>query len=68
MYARNSNDVTELIVLNSTNCEQRLFNEQIQMLIKNSKEGKNISNGKKINFQDDLVIPAGKSIIIEYKI
>ena len=67
MYARSSENITELIVLNSTDSEQILFNEHIQKLLLDKKEGKEISSGKNINLNDDLIIPARKSVIIEYK-
>ena len=65
MYARSSENITELIVLNSTDSEQILFNEHIQKLLSDRKEGKEISSGKNINLNDDLIIPARKSVIIE---
>lgn len=49
MYAQSSENVTELIVLNSTDSEQTLVNEHIQKLLKDRTVGKEISSGKMID-------------------
>ena len=67
LYARSSEEAIELIVLNSTDCEQTLLNEHIRKMLKEGHEGTEISSGKKVNLNNDLIIPARKSIIIECK-
>ena len=51
LYARTSDGKTEMIVLNLT---------------QDSKEGTIITTGKKVNFTQNLTIPANRSLIIEF--
>lgn len=57
---------TEMIVLNSTGSEQILDSECYTVLTKDSKEGRDVSSGKKIDLTKNLVISPRKSLIIEF--
>ncbi len=66
LYARTSDGKTEMIVLNSTDKEQVLPSQHYNALTQNSKEGTIITTGKKVNFTQNLTIPANRSLIIEF--
>lgn len=66
MYSHVHDGKTEMIVLNSTNCEQVLTAECYTVLTKNSKEGRDVSSGKKVDLTKSLVISPRKSLIIEF--
>ncbi len=66
LYARENAGKTELIVLNGTDREQVLRNEHYKVLTKNSLEGRNVSNGEKIDLRQHMVLSAHQSLIIEY--
>lgn len=66
LYARENAGKTELIVLNGTDREQVLRNEHYKVLTKNSLEGRNVSNGEKVDLQQHMVLSARQSLIIEY--
>lgn len=55
-----------MIVLNSTDSEQVLSAEHYNVLTKDSKSGKEIASGKKIDFSQNLVLSARKSLSIEF--
>ena len=61
LYARTSDGKTEMIVLNSTDKEQVL-----PSLTQGTKEGKIITTGKKVNLNQNLTVPANRSLIIEF--
>ncbi len=66
MYARTNDGKTEMIVLNSTDKEQVLPSQHYNALTQDSKEGIVITTGKKVNFSQNLVVPANRSLIIEF--
>lgn len=66
LYARTNDGKTEMIVLNSTDKEQVLPSQQYNALTQDSKEGIVITTGKKVNFSQNLVVPANRSLIIEF--
>ena len=66
MYAHVYEGKTEMIVLNSTGSEQILDSECYTVLTKDSKEGRDVSSGKKIDLTKNLVISPRKSLIIEF--
>jgi uncharacterized protein YciI len=55
-----------MIVLNSTDKEQVLPSQHYNALTQDSKEGTIITTGKKVNFTQNLTIPANRSLIIEF--
>ena len=57
---------TEYPVLNSTDREQVLPSSHYQALTKETKEGKVVSTGKKIDFTQNLVLSARQSLVIEF--
>ena len=65
VYARSNEGKREVIVLNSTDNEQVLVNAHIQTLVKDRTHGRELSSGTTINFNEDIVVPAHKSMIIE---
>ena len=65
VYSRENGEKTELIILNSTDCEQVLHENHYQVLTKNVSEGRTL-NGTPVDLQQPLVLPAGQSLIIEY--
>ena len=66
LYARTSEGKTEMIVLNSTDKEQVLPSQHYNALTQNSKQGTILTTGKKIDFAQNLIIPANQSLIIEF--
>lgn len=64
MYSHVYEGKTEMIVLNSTGSEQILDSDTV--LTKDSKEGRDVSSGKKIDLTKNLVISPRKSLIIEF--
>ena len=66
VYVRTNESKTEMIVLNSTDKEQVLPNNQYNILTKDHKEGKDISSGKKVDFTQNLILAAHQSMIIEF--
>ena len=66
LYARTSEGKTEMIVLNSTDIEQVLPSSHYQALTKDSKEGKIVSTGTKIDFTENLTLSARHSLVIEF--
>ena len=66
MYARTSDGKTEMIVLNSTDKEQVLPSRHYNALTQGTKEGKIITTGKKVNLNQNLTVPANRSLIIEF--
>ena len=63
MYARTNSGKTELIVLNSTNAEQVVANNRI--MTNDSKSGKELISGKKIDLTKNMTVGARQSLIIE---
>lgn len=55
-----------MIVLNSTSDEQTLAAEYYTVLTKDSKEGRDVSSGKRIDLTKNLVVSPRKSLIIEF--
>ncbi|MCQ5264929.1 cyclomaltodextrinase C-terminal domain-containing protein [Phocaeicola vulgatus] len=49
MYARTNSGKTELIVLNSTDAEQVVANDHYRIMTNDSKSGKELISGKKID-------------------
>ena len=66
MYSQVYERKTEMIVLNSTGSEQILDSECFTVLTKDSKEGRDVSSGIKIDLTKNLVISPRKSLIIEF--
>ena len=66
VYSRKNGEKAELIILNSTDCEQILNNDHYQVLTKESLTGRNVVNGKMVDLQKPLVLSAHQSLIIEY--
>ncbi len=66
LYARTSDGKTEMIVLNSTDKEQVLPSRHYNALTQGTKEGKIITTGKKVNLNQNLTVPANRSLIIEF--
>ena len=66
LYARTSDGKTEMIVLNSTDKEQVLPCTHYNALTKESKKGKIISTGEVVKFNQNLILPARQSLIIEF--
>ena len=66
VYSRKNGEKAELIILNSTDREQILKNSHYRVLTKESLTGRNVVNGKTVDLQRPLVLPAGQSLIIEY--
>lgn len=66
LYARTSEGKTEMIVLNSTDKEQVLPSQHYNALTQDSKQGTVLTTGKKIDFAQNLIIPANQSLIIEF--
>lgn len=66
VYSRKNGDKAELIIINSTNCEQVLNNNHYQVLTKETRTGRNVVNGNTVDLQQPLVLSAGQSLIIEY--
>lgn len=66
VYSRVVGNKAELIILNSTDQDQVLRNEHYQVLTQGSLQGVNALNGEIIDLQAHLVLPARKSLIIEY--
>lgn len=62
MYSHVHDGKTEMIVLNSTS----LAAEYYTVLTKDSKEGRDVSSGKKIDLTKNLVVSPRKSLIIEF--
>ncbi len=56
-----------MIVLNSTDKEQVLPSRHYNALTRYTNEGTIINTGEKINFSQNLTIPANRSLIIEFK-
>ena len=54
MYARTNSGKTELIVLNSTNTEQVVANKYYRMMTNDSKSGKELVSGKKIDLTRNM--------------
>ena len=65
MYARTNSGKTELIVLNSTNTEQVVANKYYRMMTNDSKSGKELVSGKKIDLARNRTVGARQSLIIE---
>lgn len=65
MYARTESGKTELIVLNSSNAEQVVANEFYRMITNDSKSGKELVSGKKIDLTQNMTVGARQSLIIE---
>ena len=65
MYARTNSGKTELIVLNSTNTEQVVANKYYRMMTNDSKSGKELVSGKKIELTRNMNVAARQSLIIE---
>ncbi|MCM1613144.1 cyclomaltodextrinase C-terminal domain-containing protein [Phocaeicola massiliensis] len=65
MYARTNSGKTELIVLNSTNTEQVVANKYYRMMTNDSKSGKELVSGKKIDLTRNMTVGARQSLIIE---
>ena len=65
MYARTNSGKTELIVLNSTNTEQVVDNNYYRMMTNDSKSGKYLVSGKKIDLTRNMTVGARQSLIIE---
>ena len=63
MYARTNSGKTELIVLNSTDAEQVVANDRI--MTNDSKSGKELISGKKIDLTKNMTVGARQSLIIE---
>ena len=55
-----------MIVLNSTDKEQVLPSRHYNALTQGTKEGKIITTGKKVNLNQNLTVPANRSLIIEF--
>lgn len=66
VYARSNEGKTEMIILNSTDKEQVLPNQHYNILTIDCKEGKDITNGKIVDFTQNLIVPAHQSLIIEF--
>ena len=66
VYARTNNGKTEMIVLNSTDQEQVLPSQHYNALTQDSKEGTILTTGKKVKFNQNLTVPANRSLIIEF--
>lgn len=66
VYARTSEGKTEMIVLNSTDKEQVLPSRHYNALTQNNKQGTILTTGKKVDFAQNLIIPANQSLIIEF--
>ena len=64
MYARTNSGKTELIVLNSTNTEQVVANKYY-LMTNDSKSGKELVSGKKIDLTRNMTVGARQSLIIE---
>ena len=65
MYARTNSGKTELIVLNSTNAEQVVESDHYRMMTNDSKSGKELVSGKKIDLTKNMTVGARQSLIIE---
>ena len=65
LYARTNSGKTELIVLNSTNTEQVVANKYYRMMTNDSKSGKELVSGKKIDLTRNMTVGARQSLIIE---
>ena len=65
MYARTNSGKAELIVLNSTNTEQVVANKYYRMMTNDSKSGKELVSGKKIDLTRNMTVGARQSLIIE---
>lgn len=66
MYARTNSGKTELIiVLNSTNAEQVVANNHYRIMTNDSKSGKELISGKKIDLTKNMTVGARQSLIIE---
>ncbi|WP_455671924.1 cyclomaltodextrinase C-terminal domain-containing protein [Phocaeicola sp.] len=65
MYARTLSGKTELIVLNSTNAEQVVENDLYRMMTNDSKSGKELVSGKRIDLTKNMKVGARQSLIIE---
>ena len=56
---------TELIVLNSTDAEQVVANDHYRIMTNDSKSGKELISGKKIDLTKNMTVGARQSLIIE---
>ena len=65
MYARTNSGKTELIVLNSTNTAHVVANKFYRMMTNDSKSGKELVSGKKIDLTRNMTVGARQSLIIE---
>ena len=65
MYARTNSGKTELIVLNSTNAEQVVANNHYRIMTNDSKSGKELISGKKIDLTKNMTVGARQSLIME---
>lgn len=65
MYARTNSGKTELIVLNSTDAEQVVANDHYRIMTNDSKSGKELISGKKIDLTKNMTVGARQSLIIE---
>ena len=65
MYARTNSGKTELIVLNSTDAEQVVANDHYRIKTNDSKSGKELISGKKIDLTKNMTVGARQSLIIE---
>ena len=64
-YARTNSGKTELIVLNSTDAEQVVANDHYRIMTNDSKSGKELISGKKIDLTKNMTVGARQSLIIE---
>ena len=68
MYARTNSGKTELIVLNSTNTEQVVANKYYRMMTNDSKSGKELVSGKKIDLTRNMTVGARQSLLSNYNL
>ena len=64
MYARTNSGKTELIVLNSTDAEQVVANDHYRIMTNDSKSGKELISGKKIDLTKNMTVGARQSLPI----
>lgn len=66
MYSHVHDGKTEMVVLNSTSDEQTLAAEYYGVLTKDSKEGRDVLSGERIDLTKNLVVSPRRSLIIEF--
>ena len=66
LYARMRDGKNEMIILNSTNEEQKLCNSHYNQITQDCNAGVKISTGETIDFTKHISLMARESVVIEF--